>query len=224
MTKIISPQFGKTAFHCPRCGVYADQCWSLFGASGHLGVGLYNAKPFKTYDFEDFAVSCCGHCGEICVWYDEKLIFPKAMVVESPNEDLPEDIKKDYIEAATILQDSPRGAAALLRLCIQKLCKELGQKGKNLNEDIGKMVKQGLSVDIKNAMDLLRVTGDNAVHPGVIDLRDGSEIATELFRLVNFIAEKMITEPKRISAFYEKVMPQGAKDAVVRRDKSEKNE
>ena len=220
--KFVAPQFGKTAFHCPHCGVYADQCWSLFGASGHLGTGLCNVKSFRTYDFDDFAVSCCGHCGEICIWCDEKLIFPKAMVVELPNEDLPEDIKKDYLEAANILQDSPRGATALLRLCIQKLCKELGEKGKNLNDDIRKLVEKGLPADIAKAMDLLRVTGDNAVHPGEIDLNDNPEIAFRLFRLVNFVADEMITKPRQLSTFYDDVMPQNAKDAIARRDGEEK--
>ena len=144
------------------------------------------------------------------------------MVVELPNEDLPEDIKKDYLEAANILQDSPRGSAALLRLCIQKLCKELGEKGKNLNNDIRKLVKKGLPANIAKAMDLLRVTGDNAVHPGEIDLNDNPEIAFRLFRLVNFVADEMITKPRQLSAFYDEVMPQNAKDAIVRRDGEEK--
>lgn len=222
--KFIAPQYAKSAFHCPHCGVYADQQWSLVMATGRRDGTLLKTDSFYLDNIDGLAFSRCGHCKEISMWRDRSLVFPRSILADDPNEDLSEDIKKDYIEAATILQDSPRGAAALLRLCIQKLCKELGQKGKNLNEDIGKLVEQGLSINIKKAMDLLRVTGDNAVHPGVIDLRDDLEIATELFRLVNFIAEKMITEPKRISAFYEKVMPQGAKDAVVRRDKSEKNE
>ncbi len=48
-----------------------------------------------------------------------------------------EDIRRDYDEAAKVLALSPRGAAALLRLAIRKLCKELGEPGKNINEDIG---------------------------------------------------------------------------------------
>jgi len=44
------------------------------------------------------------------------------MIVEAPNSDLSEDIKKDYLKAANIFTDSPRASAALLRLALQKLC------------------------------------------------------------------------------------------------------
>lgn len=216
--KYIAPQFASSAFHCPRCGVYADQQWSLVTASGHQNGILLKTDAFHSNDIDGLAFSYCSHCKQISIWCYGSLVFPKSIFVGSPNEDLPEDIKKDYLEAASILQDSPRGAAALLRLCIQKLCKELGQKGKNLNADIGRLVESGLPADIRKAMDLLRVTGDNAVHPGVIDLNDDPGTAAKLFDLVNFIAEKMVSEPKRLNAFYNEIMPQGAKDAITRRD------
>jgi hypothetical protein len=52
------------------------------------------------------------------------MIEPNIGGVPFPNNDLPEDIKNDYIEARDILNKSPRGSSALLRLAIQKLCKE----------------------------------------------------------------------------------------------------
>ena len=218
------PKYGLSAFNCPCCGAYAEQKWSFVDAAGTFDRAYNSVNKFSSFVIDDMAVSKCSRCSQICIWYEEELIHPKAIVVEMPNVDLPEDIRKDYLEAANIAQYSPRGAAALLRLCIQKLCKELGEKGKNLNDDIGKLVKKGLSADIVKAMDLLRVTGDNAVHPGEIDLNDRPEIAFNLFKIVNFIAEKMITEPRRLTVFYDEVMPQGAKDAVSKRDKNGKNE
>lgn len=217
--KFVAPQFAKSAFHCPHCGVYASQQWSLVMATGRRNGLLIKLDTFYSDELEDLVFSNCAHCKKISIWRERSLLFPKNVPVEKPNDDLPDDIKKDYLEAASIFQDSPRGAAALLRLCIQKLCKELGEKGKNLNDDIRKLVEKGLPADIVKAMDLLRVTGDNAVHPGEIDLNDKPEIAFKLFRLVNFIAEKMITEPRQLSTFYDEVMPQNAKDAVSRRDK-----
>jgi hypothetical protein len=68
-----------------------------------------------------------------------------------------------------------------------------------------------------HALDSVRVIGNEAVHPGQIDLRDTPEIAMSLFGLVNFIVEKMITEPKEIDAFYG-ALPATKLDQIAKRD------
>lgn len=226
---VILPESRKRKFTCPHCKAISSQLWGNL-SSNNMSVpdsmGIYRdslrGQSVSNWG-KDIAgdgvwlISCCENCRKICIWKNEQMVYPKIIVVDEPNEDLPEDIKSDYWEAASILRESPRGAAALLRLCIQKLCKHLGKKGKNLNDDIGELVKDGLSEKVQKAMDLLRVTGDNSVHPGELDMTDNTEIATNLFGLVNFIAEKMITEPKEVDSFYENIMPESAKEAVERR-------
>ncbi len=144
------------------------------------------------------------------------MIYPDFSGIESPNSDLDVEVQADYLEAASIIQKSPRGAAALLRLAIQKLVIQLGEK-EDLNAAIGNLVKKGLPVKVQQSLDALRVIGNEAVHPGTLDLKDDPETANSLFKLVNFIAEKMITEPKEIEAIYGKIPP-SKQEQIEKRD------
>ena len=129
--------------------------------------------------------SQCIHCKDIAIWIYDRLVWPQQSKAPLPNPDLPTDIQADYEEAGAILALSPRGAAALLRLGIQKLCKHLGGKGKNINDDVALLVKNGLPKQVQQALDSIRVIGNDAVHPGQLDLRDDSGTAERLFKLVN---------------------------------------
>jgi len=159
----------------------------------------------------------CVHCNQYSYWYKETLLVPSASTVEMPTADLPEVCRGDYLEAREIVDVSPRGAAALLRLCIQKLLKELGKSGKNINSDIADLVKDGLPVLVQQSLDICRVVGNNAVHPGEIDLEDTPEVARSLFKLINIIVHDRISHPKEVKALYE-TLPSGALDAIAKRD------
>jgi Domain of unknown function (DUF4145) len=159
----------------------------------------------------------CQHCGEKSVWLKDRMICPEVNGGPPPNRDLPDDIRRDCLEAQGIVGRSPRGAAALLRLCIQKLCKELGEKGKNINDDIASLVKKGLPPAVQQALDAVRVIGNEAVHPGQMDLRDDRQTAKTLFNLVNLVTQRMISEPKAVQEVYGD-LPQSALDAIDKRD------
>jgi len=146
------------------------------------------------------------------------MIYPRNSGAPLPASDMPEDVTRDYMEARNIAGDSPRGAAALLRLALQKLMPHLGEKGKNLNEDTANLVKKGMTDRIQMALDSVRVIGNHAVHPGEIDLRDDLETATRLFELVNIIVEVMVTQPRHVAEVYAKV-PKSARKAIEKRDK-----
>lgn len=168
-------------------------------------------------DANNLFISECFNCKKIAVWVHEKLIFPPHRSAASPNPDLPQDIIRDFEEARSILDLSPRGAAALLRLCIQKLCASLGEKGKNIDDDIASLVKKGLNPLVQKSLDVVRVVGNEAVHPGTIDLRDDRETAAQLLVLVNLVADQMISHPKAIEAMYAK-LPEGKRKAIDQRD------
>lgn len=171
-----------------------------------------------TERIEALWVARCTACGSLLVWRDDKMISP---VVEqfgpAPTEDMPDEIKEDFNEARSIAGRSPRGAAALIRLCLQKLCKALGEKGDNINDDIAKLVTRGLDAGVQQALDAVRVIGNNAVHPGTIDLKDDRETVESLMELVNFVVDAMITQPKRRQALYSRI-PASTQAAIAKRD------
>jgi hypothetical protein len=144
-------------------------------------------------------------------------LYPATPYDIEPNPDMDDDIKLDFLEARSILDASPRGAAALLRLCVQKLCKQLGQPGDNINEDIKILVKSGLDTRIQKILDVVRVIGNEAVHPGTIDLRDDRGTAQKLFELVNRIAYDTVTHKREVDSLYES-LPQSKRDAIEKRD------
>ena len=178
---------------------------------------FYISSAYRPDDVNNVWFSRCFNCGEVALWICGAMIYPKSGEAPPANPDLPEDIRRDYEEASAILDQSPRGSAALIRLAIQKLCKELGQPGKSINEDIGALVKGGLDTRVQQALDAVRVIGNSAVHPGLIDLRDDRATAETLFRLLNLIVEKTISEPKHVAEVYAS-LPETAKEAIEKRD------
>jgi hypothetical protein len=204
------PAHQAKAFHCPysTCRAYAHQRWGIVQAHGE-GIGPYQVKALE--------IAKCSLCGRESIWLEGEMIFPILTLAPPANKDLPQDILVDYNEASDILSHSPRGAAALLRLAIQKLCQHLGGTGKDLSADIGALVQSGLPAGVQQALDAVRVIGNNAVHPGQIDLSDDHGIAAALFGLVNFISEKMISEPAEINRLYG-LLPPGALAHIQKRD------
>jgi hypothetical protein len=168
-------------------------------------------------------LSKCYNCDKIAVWVNQRLVFPEYKTMTQPNPDLPDDIIRDYEEARSIVDLSPRAAAALLRLGIQKLCAHLGESGKDLNNDIKNLVAKGLDPVVQQSLDIVRVIGNESVHPGTIDLNDDRETALRLFDLVNAIADQMISHPKKVREMYGK-LPEAKRKAVEARDAAPKKD
>ena len=207
--KYFPPTYGAKQFHCVRCGVFASQDWRE----------LNRRDPYRSPEYHktEFKATQCMHCYEFSYWFREKIVDPPSSTAEPPHGDLPEVCREDYLEALEIVDRSPRGAAALLRLVVQKLMIELGESGANINADIGSLVAKGLPPVIQQALDFARVVGNNAVHPGEINIQDNPEIAHQLFRMVNFIVDERISRPRQIAALYDS-LPEGARRAIEKRD------
>jgi len=242
-----SPKFKIKNFRCPRCHAISQQQWfdGKLAAStvNNLISHMYYEYRTSITDYEQqavekfvqatkngiskglecfipssFAISTCMSCNDISLWVDEEIVYPKMMLIDPPNNDLDEDIISLYNEAANIYSDSPKGATALLRLALQKILIQVGKEGKSINDDIKELVSEGLSQKIQQALDLLRVVGNNAVHPGQINIDDNSDIAFKLFHILNFIADEMITKPKELDTLYNDIVPEETKGHINRRD------
>lgn len=206
----VAPKLGASSFTCPHCSVYAQQHWpNLYQEAGN------GARGFVTVDL--LSKSVCRHCQAACIWMEKKIVFPEHATAPMPHADLPDDCKADYLEARNIISRSPRGAAALLRLVIQKLMPHIGEKGKNIDADIASLVQKGLPVEVQQALDACRVIGNNAVHPGEIDLTATPDLAVQMCELINFIVENRIAQPKKIKAIYS-ALPSKNLNAIQARD------
>jgi len=222
----VAPEFKKTAFNCPYCHAYASMSWSQLSRAINQLLHVLQSKP--NLEATPIHACCCTHCHKYSYWFSEgtsvvpkagtgKMIIPQQTIAPFPHPDMPDSVKKDYEEAREICSSSHRGAAALLRLAIQNLCKELGERGKNINDDIGSLVKKGLPVEIQQALDIIRVVGNNAVHPGELNSDDVYEAAISLFSLINAIVEERISKPRKLRELFEK-LPEGARNSIEKRD------
>jgi hypothetical protein len=66
-------------------------------------------------------------------------------------------VEEDFEEAAAILTKSPRGAVALMRVCIQKVLPLLKHNGTGSSEYNTEVMRKGLEVEIQQAMEVLQV-------------------------------------------------------------------
>lgn len=216
---IVAPELNKKGFHCPydNCGVYAKQTFQ----PAYLQVP--NTNPQQYGAVGGLVLSRCDHCGQYSIWREGKLIFPPSLTTPAAHPDLPASTRADYDEARAVFGSSPRSSAALLRLVIQKICAELGEPGRNLNADIGALVARGMPIRVQQSLDIVRVVGNNQVHPGVLDVRDDAAMATALFELANLIVEDRISGPKQIAALYAK-LPESSRKQIEERDAKAKLE
>lgn len=206
--KYIEPEVFANSFTCPHCGVLSKQDWT------HDNWFFRGNTSAPT---ADLVTGHCQHCNNHSLWVENKMLYPDNGAVQFPNPDMPEAVKRLYLEAASTLSKSPRASAALLRLSIQVLCKELGESGDNINNDIKELVKKGLPVIVQQSLDIVRVTGNEAVHPGQIDTND-SKIVQRLFELINIIVEYMISLPSKVNGLYA-FLPKDKLNGINKRDK-----
>lgn len=174
-------------------------------------------NPYNPPHVRNLHLSKCYNCDDVSVWIGRRLVYPEASTEFQPSIDMPDAVRRDFAEAAAVFNRSPRAAAAFLRVAIETLCNEINGKAMPVFDGIGELVKKGLDEKIQKALDIVRVTGNDAVHPGQISLNDTPNDAEQLFKLVNLIVEKLITIPNQIDEIYDG-LPESKRKAISKRD------
>ncbi|WP_195972615.1 DUF4145 domain-containing protein [Clostridium thermobutyricum] len=214
--KYVEPKYKEKAFTCPYCESFAQQSWSIRSISNNKDKSILNYEIENT---DTVATSTCQYCGRYHIWHNDKMIVPTNSPIPMPIEDMPEVVKNLYLEARDVYPISYKAACALLRLALQHLCEELlkdKSKGE-INKDIGQLVKETVPQEFQQALDIVRVIGNNAVHPGKMDEQDVKEYAVTLFELLNYIVQEKIVRPKLIGGIYDK-LPSGVLKSIDKRD------
>jgi hypothetical protein len=178
MTRIESNRAGI----CPHCLVAVRFESVLLNLNGNY-VGEYDkfkltAPSQRPKDAEEFYLiaSACPNCSGITIilipshsfgntqYGNEYPIWPISS--SRPVSDLvPENIKKDFVESALILNLSPKASAALSRRCLQNLLKDhAGANQNNLSAQID-FVIPNLPSFLADKIEHIRVVGNFAAHP-----------------------------------------------------------
>lgn len=213
--KYVPPAFGERAFHCPICRVYANQAWN-------------NLRMVKNGGWDDAPLHSaqCVHCREYHYWNfnengEPRMFSPESTTAPPFHPMMPVSVQADYSEAAAVLPRSPRSAAALLRLALEKLLIELGAPGKSIDAQVKSLVAEGLSPLVQQALDVCRVIGNEAVHPGEINLNDTPDLAASLFGMLNYIVAERIERPAVIAQLYQQI-PAVKREWIEQRDRGAK--
>lgn len=210
----IAPEKELTSYTCPHCNTISQMDKEQHRFDKDVIASRSGTPSFKNR----LTIHRCQCCGKKIIWIDDNYVYPDIIAVEA-NTDMPDSVKQLYDEAGLIYNKSPRAACALLRLAVDRLCNELGEKDRDINKNIGALVEKGLPKSVQQALDVVRVVGNKAVHPGVISFDvDDEATAKMLMHLLNIIVQRMISEPKEIDLLYQG-LPESVKESIEKRDK-----
>ena len=213
--KYTEPNWEKDSFTCPHCNTLSLM---QFSRVNYCDMDFFLADKVNNCCDSWVGIATCYNCKKKVIWVNNHYVYPDIAAVEA-NPDMPESVKQLYNEAGLIYNKSPRAACALLRLAVDKLCNELGETDRDINNNIGALVKKGLPQSVQQALDVVRVVGNKAVHPGQIAFDvDDEATATMLMRLLNMIVDRMITEPNEINSLYQG-LPESVRESIDKRDK-----
>lgn len=149
------------------------------------------------------------------------MIYPLASVGEPPQDDMPEDMRELYVEAASVAVVSRRAGAALARTTVEKLLKQLDSDASTkakLDARIER-VRPRVSASLGEMLDIVRVAGNGAVHvddnpDDIVALALSDEEGPQLLELflatANQLVDELITRPRTTRGLWRQ-LPEGVR-------------
>ena len=189
-------------FVCPFCGgktsISTDNCRKHFFTFKSIASGVNLSAPYlevsiyrcPNEDCKKETVIASGINGYI----ENRVvpIYPEVIFRHFPDY-IPEAIRKDYEEACSILDRSPKASATLARRCLQGMIRDFwGISGKNLNDEIDQL--QGkIPAAQWSAINALRQLGNIGAHMEkdtslIVDINPDE--AKMLLNLIELLLEK----------------------------------
>lgn len=198
---MIEIDFGKNTYTCPYCNM--AQAYSFNNMKQHdASIKDYNGRKISELSYaavEIYHIQCTNNsCQRVSVigrFFTNKQqfdILPEHVCRQFPDY-IPKQIRDDYEEASSIINNSPKAAATLLRRCLQGMIHDFWNiHGKNLNAEIT-MLKEKVPTTQWNAIDGLRKIGNIGAHMEhdvnlVIDIDCDETI--KLQKLIELLLEK----------------------------------
>ena len=133
-------------------------------------------------------------------------LYPTLKLGEDPHADMPTEVRKLYDEARDVGHQSPRSAAALLRVALETLLKGSPY---NLNGRLFDMVTQAAKRaelgQLWSGLEVVRIVGNEAAHETLLDLAADTALVDDLFGILNEMVEASITTPARRSERFSKM-------------------
>ena len=188
-------------FKCPFCGEIMSmqvETYSCFRLAFNRKVSFDSPAPCMEVDIYRCPNDECGKETVIVSGVNGYMensaiqVYPSAKYRQFP-EYVPLAIRKDYEEACSILNASPKAAATLARRCLQGMIRDFwGISGKNLNVEISQL-RDNVPASQWKAIDAVRSIGNIGAHMEkdvdvIVDV--DPEEAEKLIRLIEHLIEK----------------------------------
>lgn len=200
---MIQFDYKQKVYTCPFCG----QIQALNGSSYLQNrTGLHSREAVMRINEETCAelnicnIRCSNQkCRKITVlamdYHMSKRIcdiIPKKVIRQFPDY-IPQQIRQDYEEATSILNDSPKAAATLYRRCLQGMIRDFWDISKKRLVDEIKDLESKIPAMQWSAIDALRKIGNIGAHMEndvntIVDIDEGE--AEKLGKLIEHLMEK----------------------------------